>query len=264
MISIIISTYREEHYQKIAKNIKETIGQDFEIIPIENKGTYSIAEAYNLGAQKARYPFLCFVHEDIVFQTNNWGQILLKIMDGNNKIGLIGVAGTKLITKYSLGWHSSICAKKFLRGQLNQGKNSYEEGYYENFFPDGPPIDKVTSLDGIFLFTKKEIWQNNNFDEKIIKGFHGYDLDFSLQVVNRGYEAVITKDILLHHYSYLGKINKDWFETNKRILKKWKQILPKTTDDLRLNKLLLCKINILFFIRYLKYQIKFFGKKENN
>ena len=261
MISIIISTYREEFFQKISKNIKETIGQEFEIIPIENKGRYSIAEAYNIGAKKARYQNLCFVHEDIIFQTKNWGSLLIKIINKDKKIGLIGVAGTKIITKFSLGWHNSIYAKKFLRGQLNQGKNSYKEYYYEDFSPKGPQIEKVISLDGIFLFTKKEIWKNNNFDEKIIKGFHGYDFDFSLQIINSGYEAITTKDVLLCHHSYLGNINKDWFETNKKILNKWRKILPKTTNDVQLNKLLFSIINVLFFIKYLKYQIKFLIKK---
>lgn len=256
MISIIISTYNSDNYKKIANNIKQTIGLDFEIIPIENDNIYSMAEAYNMGAEKAKYQYLCFVHEDVIFQTNNWGCILIKNMEENKKIGLIGVVGTKRITRYSLGWYSSILSDKLLCGHLNQGLNSWKNYNYEKFSLNKKRLDYVISLDGFFLFTKKEIWVNNLFDEKIIKGFHGYDLDYCLQLANNGWKSVVNTDILLYHYS-LGKINKNWLKTNILILKKFKKILPYKTEDLKINKSILIIVDIIIFIKYYIYMFKY-------
>ena len=119
-------------------------------------------------------------------------------------------------------------------------------------------MDSVISLDGILLFTKKEIWLKNPFDEKIIQDLHGYDLDFSLQLASHGWEATVNKDLLLYHYSFLGKIDKNWLKANYLVLKKWRKALPLQTDDLMISRYSFLKADILLFIRYFKYQLKFF------
>lgn len=256
MISVIISTHNQEYYAKVSTNIEKTIGQTFEIIAVRNSGQYSIAQAYNIGAKKARYPYLCFVHEDVLFETNNWGKELIRTMINERGIGLIGIAGSKIITNYSLGWCCPFLPEIFLRGHLKQGLNSLEKYKYENFSSDTKDIDDVVALDGVFLFVKREIWEKNNFDEKIIKGFHGYDLDFSLQVFFNGFRVVIDKNIMLYHYS-LGNANKDWFCTNQLILRKWKKLLPAKANDLLIKRRALLKVNILLFLRYLKHAFKY-------
>lgn len=256
MISIIISTYRQEYYQKIYSNIKETIGQVFEIIPIENVGKYSISEAYNLGAQKARYSYLCFVHEDVIFQTQNWGSILIKSIESDSKLGLIGVVGVKRLSKYSLGWFDPFLSKDLLTGHLNQGLNSWNKYRYEDFSPNKTGIDYVVGVDGLMLFAKKEIWESNNFDEKIILGFHGYDLDFSIKIINAGYKIAVDKNIIVYHYS-LGNNDKGWFDSTVLVLKKWRKFLPIKTKDLSINNYLLFFNDILLFSRLIKQKIKY-------
>ncbi|MFX4377337.1 glycosyltransferase, partial [Acinetobacter baumannii] len=64
---------------------------------------YSICSAYNEGAEKAKYDNLCFVHEDVVFRTNNWGQIALTEV---KKFDLLGVAGSNYKSKAISGWAS--------------------------------------------------------------------------------------------------------------------------------------------------------------
>lgn len=260
MISIIISTYRSEYYKKIIDNIKKTIGEKFEIIPIHNPGIYSIAKAYNLGAQQAKYPYLVFVHEDVLFQTDNWGAILIKEINNDKNIGLIGVVGTKRIARYSLGWYNPFFADQLLSGHINQGINSWENFKYDDFSPNKKGSDNVISLDGVFLFTKKEIWNLNKFDEKIITNFHGYDLDYSLQIIDKGYKVIVNKNILLYHYSFLGKLDKNWLKANKLVLKKWHNILPRRTNDVKINSRLFLKTDMILFFRYLKCEIKFLIK----
>lgn len=258
MISIVVSTHNPEHYRIMQKSASETIGVEFEIIPIENYGTYSIAEAYNMGAKMAKYKYICFVHEDVIFETNNWGLILANMMDDDSKLGLIGAVGAKRLSRYSLGWCNPFLLET-LCGHLNQGFNSWDNYVYEDYSPNKSGIDYVVALDGFFLFTKKEFWEENNFDVKVVKGFHGYDLDFSLQIASKGLKAAVNKNVLLCHYSP-GNNDKNWLYANCRVLRKWKRIFPLKTEDLKINDRTLYKTDLLLLFRYIKQKIKFIFK----
>lgn len=75
MISIIICSKYSKINCELEQNIENTIGNmPFEIITINNsQNSYSIYQAYNKGIKEAKYPYLCFMHEDILFHTVNWG-----------------------------------------------------------------------------------------------------------------------------------------------------------------------------------------------
>ena len=70
MISVVICSINKILAEQVSKNIHDTIGVPFELIVIDNnllkKG---IAHVYNLGAGRAKYDVICFVHEDVLFQT---------------------------------------------------------------------------------------------------------------------------------------------------------------------------------------------------
>lgn len=92
MISIIISTNHQERLKNISDDIKKTIGKiDYEIIDIFNPKRYSLCEAYNIGVEKSKYHYLCFVHDDVIFRTNNWGERLVDLFENDPQIGLVGV-----------------------------------------------------------------------------------------------------------------------------------------------------------------------------
>ena len=119
MISIIISSFNKEYFEKLENNINITIGQiDYELIKIDNQGIMGICEAYNIGGSKAKFPYLIFCHEDIIFHTINWGEYLLKIFNSVIKIGLLGVLGGKYKPAYNSGWSiaSSDCTSSFFIG----------------------------------------------------------------------------------------------------------------------------------------------------
>jgi len=81
MISIIICSRDDELLAKVFKSVQETIGVAFEIISIDNSnGNYSIFEACNLGAEKSKFSYLCFMHDALVFHTQNWGNILINYL----------------------------------------------------------------------------------------------------------------------------------------------------------------------------------------
>ena len=76
---------------------------EYEIIKIDNPGTMGISEAYNRGIA-ATFDYLCFCHEDILFQTEGWGRKLLEIFSYDSQIGLIGIAGSPYLPYVYSGW----------------------------------------------------------------------------------------------------------------------------------------------------------------
>lgn len=178
MLSIIISSYQPSNFSQVIKSIQNTIGIDYEIIKVDNANAMSIAQAYNIGAEKAKFPILCFLHEDVIFEIKNWGQTLLKIFELEN-VGVVGVAGGILKSNVLSGWSQSY--KSLNRLDLKQKfNNNTVIQQYSN--PKKEIFSEVVCLDGVFLAVKKDVWKQFLFDEKIIKGYHGYDIDFSWSV----------------------------------------------------------------------------------
>src|SRR4051812_15562048 len=107
MISVIICSIDKDFARQVQDNIARTIGVVWEHIIIDNTiSTRSITQVYNIGAGRAQYDLLCFVHEDVVFDTPNWGRIIVDHFSKDHGPGLIGVAGCKYKSKTPSGWHS--------------------------------------------------------------------------------------------------------------------------------------------------------------
>lgn len=222
MVSIIICSIRKELRDQLKRNIIETIGlENYEIIVVENEtNSYSIAAAYNMAAKSSLYSYLCFIHEDIIFHVNNWGQILLKYLQ-NHEISLVGILGCTIKTKAPSGVFTNI--KQLNRiNQYQRYPNGRLIHYYEN--PRHETYSEVSVLDGIFLACSKNNWQKTLFDENELRGFHGYDLDFSLAQQENG-KVVVVYDISVEHISFGGNTT-GWIDAQLYVSKKWKAALP--------------------------------------
>ena len=224
MISIIICSANKFLLSQVKLNIGETIGVPFEIISIDNavnkEGIYTV---YNRGGEKAVFPVLCFVHEDILFETNNWGLLIEEHLK-DSKIGLLGFAGgdTKSIVPSS--WSSSFKSNEISIIQHYKSVNAFSKRTI-SAEKNNPEVQKnVVALDGVFLCTRKEIFQQHKFDAINFKGFHGYDIDYSLQILKQ-YKVVVVFNILVHHYSE-GRPDKKWIASTILLSKKWKGFLP--------------------------------------
>ena len=260
MISVIISTQDSVLLHRVSENIKETIGVEFEIIAIENKAQYSICEAYNIGVSKSKFPFLCFVHEDVLFKTKMWGDRLTSIMKNDTTIGLIGIAGTKFRSSYPSAIGQGPGLSRFLRGNIYAWDNykDFDKSFQQN------EIDDVVCIDGVFMFSKKEVFKNCNFDEKLLTHFHGYDIDFSLQVFFQPYRVVVDRSVLLAHYSDGNYVGQNTI-ANRKVGRKWMKKLPVATNDTHLSGLkirILDSFNWLYFLKTaLKRNIKLLIRK---
>jgi len=224
MISIIISSANTEQLKQVTENIAATIGIPFEIIAIDNsKGQQGICAVYNKGIAKAKYGILCFMHEDVFIKTSNWGNILKNIFDKNSDVGLLGVCGGSYKPYTPSSWGGLGLSNAYFNFiQTYKYKVREPEFHYRN--PDGVMLAPVACVDGVWLVTTSKVAAKYKFDEDNFKGFHVYDLDYSI-AVGQEYKVCVTYEVLLNHLSE-GKFNAEWVEDTLKLHEKWKEILP--------------------------------------
>jgi GT2 family glycosyltransferase len=251
MISVIISTYKPVLFQRVSQNIKETIGVEFEIVAIENDAKYSICEAYNIGVQKSKYPFLCFVHEDVLFETKNWGERLVSIMEKDSTIGLIGIAGTKFRSTYPSAIGQGPGLSKFLRGHIIHW-DTYKDFDQSN---EKKEVEDVVCVDGVFMFSNMAVFKTCHFDDALLTHFHGYDIDFSLQVYFNSYRVVVDRGILLAHFSN-GNYSLENTISNRKVGRKWLKKLPIATKDNNLSYLSIYIFDVTNWLYFFKTALK--------
>lgn len=234
MLSIIICSISPSRLQAVEQNIKETIGLGvlYEIIALDNREKkWSLAKVYNWGAQKAIYPYLFFVHEDVKFHSVEWGWHMEQKLSEPD-CGVIGFAGSKVKLKSYSGWYQIDDWNCFY---FYQGRKDGSVLFRVYGVCLGQPFEEVITLDGFAMFVKKEVWAENPFDEEVLTGFHCYDLDFSLQIAKKYKNYVCCSSVLIEHFSG-GVFNYKWYADTIRLHdSKWKNTLPLLTNSIDLN-----------------------------
>lgn len=225
MISIIICLRTPKITAALEANIREKIGVPYEVIGIDNsRNQYSIFSAYNEGVAKSSFDILCFMHEDILFHTYDWGQ---KIVNHLNKpdAGIIGICGGSTLTKVPASW-SLFDQKMFiLQSNARGGKP-----VLHNTGHDSQSTSKsALVLDGVFLCARKSLFQTIRFDDVTFSGFHAYDLDICVQAYQAGYKNYAINDVLIEHFSN-GHHNKQWILNTMTLSDKWHKYLPITLN----------------------------------
>lgn len=226
MISIIIASGKNELLVNVSENIRETIGVDFEIISFDNSsGKQGLCELYNLGTKRAKYHLLCFMHEDVHIETLDWGKKVVALFD-THQPGILGVAGSTYKSHAPSGWcPPAEFGTASWRLNVRQGsKYTGKDEVHDYYNPLHETLSNVVCLDGVWLCTTKEIAETHGFDQELLKGFHGYDIDFSLNVA-RKHQLMVTYDILLYHASE-GNFNISWLKELIKVHQKWERFLP--------------------------------------
>ena len=224
MISIIICSRGAEYCTNVKANILHTIGIPFEIIVVDNAANkYSITQAYNNGASKAIYSYLCFVHEDVIFDEQDWGKKVIDHFDGDPEIGLIGIAGGSYKSLAPSSWFPLVKLEPEFPIHQRLIQHFGDRVVSENVNPFHENKSRVACIDGVWFCCRRKIWDTVKFDETM-QGFHCYDLDFSL-AVNKIARVVIVYDILLEHFS-AGNFGSDWVKATYLLHKKWSTALP--------------------------------------
>jgi len=225
MISIILCSRNAHITSELNNNIQNTIGVEYELIVVDNsKNKYSIFSAYNEGVKRAKFPFLCFMHDDILFHTSDWGRKVINHFQ-NTKVGLIGTMGSHFMPKTPIGWYQSrVTSGGGLQRVFKNGKYSVEKQMDLIYLKDKLSIEGVV-VDGLWFCIPKSMFSLVSFDELTFKGFHCYDLDICLQIRNAGFQVYIISDILIEHFSS-GSFTTDWVKNTVLFFEKWKDQLP--------------------------------------
>lgn len=223
MISVIICSRNAVLDDKLSRNIAQTIGVDHEVIVIDNsRNEYNICTAYNQGVKQSKYGILCFMHDDIAYHTQNWGNHVLAHFN-DTQINAIGIAGSPYCA-YMPGpwWGNDIIYKHLVQG--NDGDRSSGE---LNTNGEHGHKRQVIILDGVWFCTRKSIFNKINFDGATFKGFHFYDMDICMQIHQSGGKLWCINDVLISHFS-MGNVNEAWLTQSMLFHEKWRNKLPAT------------------------------------
>lgn len=227
MISIIICSVNADFRSQVRESISRTIGIEHEILiwnnETEGKG---LCQVYNELAEKARYEILVFLHEDLLFYTQNWGTILLDAFGEQQDAGLIGVAGSNYKSQVCSGWYTgSLQHDRYNITHLTDGK-AIKMRHPESL---SPSMHKVVCIDGVFMACKKKVWETVRFDDQLLRKFHFYDIDFSIRAT--AITAVyVCMDIEMTHITKGGDFGEAWVKEALLFHQKRKQFLPLFTE----------------------------------
>jgi glycosyltransferase involved in cell wall biosynthesis len=227
MISVVFSTRKDN--QKHIKHIEETSGiyKDLEVIQYINDGEYSLTQLYNKALKETTNDIVVFCHDDIIFETKNWGKKILSHFKRNSDYGILGKAGTKYLPKSGRWWD---CGMTEVIGQVyhqNEGKKWLSK--YSEYF--GNKIEDTIIVDGLFFVVNKNNIKQT-FDENI-KGFHFYEVDFCFNNFLNDVKVGVISDISITHLS-IGQTNDQWENNRVQFVEKYEdklpQIIPYTYD----------------------------------
>ena len=213
----------EETFKKyIGSSLENFENQTYDIYDVEDK-VETIFHKYNLAIQKMvdekldDEDIVIFVHNDVRI-VDELFQIKVETVFKNNKeVGLLGVVGTKKLAEIGMWWCSMPIDLKGHCIQENDGKEVHlikgTVAYSEN----------MIAVDGLILMIRGKLFNEGlRFDESF-PGFHFYDIDLCLQVLERKYKVAVADILVLHRSVGLGSLSKEWKSNKDLFVKKWKE-----------------------------------------
>lgn len=219
MISIVCST--QEPKEEFKEHVIKTCGlpkDKIDFIFIENKGIYSLPQAYNIGLEKTKYDIVVYLHSDLTIETTQWGKKILNHYKENPEYGIFGVAGTKFMHESGQWWINP--KKMYGRVAHTNGGKTWLSSYSEDI---GNNITEVVIVDGVFFSLHKQRIKHK-FDEDF-KGFHFYDISFCFPNYLDGVKIGVHTNIRINHQS-IGQTNEQWEQNKKQFAEKYKDKLP--------------------------------------
>jgi hypothetical protein len=217
MITAVYSTKETKPWHKERLIKSSGLGKNIEVIEYINNGEFSLTEIYNKGCKEAHWPIVVFLHDDIYFDTNNWGNKIIKHFE-SSEYGILGLAGTTDVPESGKWWED----RSKMIGIVNhesEGKK-WESKYSKNWSND---IKDVVVVDGLFFAIHMDRLKTG-FDENV-KGFHFYEMDFVLANYLLNVKVGVIFNVRVTHKS-IGMTNQQWEENRLQFVEKYKSNLP--------------------------------------
>src|SRR3954447_20520619 len=189
----------------------------------------SIARSYNAlldrGAERDDLEALVLLHQDAeIVDADLCATVRAALRDPD--VAVVGCAGARDVRSIAW-WEGSVTLASF--------NNRYEDhggGDLLSFswsWEDAPPwaqTGEVETLDGFVLALAPWAVREIRFDEELSR-FHGYDLDYCLQIREAG-RKVMTADFRAIHHREIQMLPdpEEWIEAHINVAEKWHGRMP--------------------------------------
>lgn len=234
MISIIICSRTKQLSPELSQNINASIGCEYELIVIDNShNDFDIFSAYNHGVELAKGEILCFMHDDIYFHSKQWGRTVEKLFQKHIDLGLLGICGGHVQPRATdwridLGYASMHFLQRATTLEISPRYNTHTDYHIchnaTRYDKDGVLV-KVATADGVWFCIPRSLFKYIHFDETTFKGFHIYDLDISMQVLQTGRTVAVCSNLEIEHFSS-SYFSYDFMNQIQLFNQKWASVLP--------------------------------------
>jgi hypothetical protein len=188
---------RSKDFNPITTHLVKTL-KDYGVNVKLLVGQKSIFKAYEKGMKVCNpsdNDIVIMCHDDIEIKQSKEEFIAALGMCLNEKVGIIGPAGTTNLGKNAVWWDHELWRRDYHRGFIWHKKGEKEEG--TRFGQYG----RVAVLDGVFLAARGYIW--NKLQLSMPKEFQGnwdfYDIFYTAQAHLKGFENQAAPIMLTHH-----------------------------------------------------------------
>ena len=207
---------KDETETHLFKSLEDHVEDIDLIIKTDNKK--GLCQVYNeiLEAEGDKYDAIIYCHDDVTIDSVNFVD---RTLTGLQTYDVVGVAGGSKIKKNTpILWHL-MTDKMTHSGIVFHPHHEYKEFCFPTTF--GPRPKEVAVLDGVYLAVKpKTLFEKEiKFDENI-KGFHHYDIKFSIDCKLAGL-SLGTLDINIIHQSPGLDVYDDAFKDSEKYMKEF-------------------------------------------
>ena len=213
--------------REIKKQICDTIGVpvEFEIVP--NNGKFGLTSVYNHALNTHDNRFVVFTHDDVVFNTINWGSKLIELFEKYKEYGIIGVAGSASLGNNAIWWQTGeSCRGEVVHDYKKEGAMSVMT--LSKFSPNDNELDEVCCLDGVF-FAVDRTRCDERFDDITFNGFHFYDVSYTFGAFAKKVCKVgVTKNFRITHKSIGNSNTTEYNNYRLAFIELYRDYLPVT------------------------------------
>ena len=163
---------------------------------------------------------LVLIHQDAEIIEPDFCQIVRRAL-ADPQVGLAGCVGAIGVRSIAW-WEASVTLASFVNRYQEHGGGELASFSWEwDEAPAYARTGEVESLDGFVLVLSPWVVRHLRFDESLGQ-FHGYDLDFCLQVRAAG-RTVVTADFRAVHHRQLEMVPdpQEWIEAHVKVAEKW-------------------------------------------
>jgi glycosyltransferase involved in cell wall biosynthesis len=217
-IAFITCINDEDLYSKSLSYIKRLkVPESMEIEIIEMRSVKNITSGYNEAMKKSDSKYKVYLHQDVYIKNINFINDILNIFK-DEKIGLIGMVGAKVIPTSGIWWEDpSKIGKVF--------DNSTGIMSLINLNEVDDPYTEVKGIDGLIMITQYDLpWRDD-----ILDGWHFYDLSQSLEFIRKGFKVIVPSQKnawCIHDCGFINLANGYEEDRTKFLDNYYKEIFP--------------------------------------